>query len=300
MKQKNVVNLKMLYSLTRVIVFFVVFFLIFNAVTYVLRDKNEAEFLYPYYAENIDHEVLFLGPSTARDAFYPLEFYGQYGISSYNIAQGGQYFAPNYYLLKDIIEVQNKSPKVVVLDVFDATITGKAYESTERLHELADNMPFWSLKFEMLYNLLDDKKDISQFLFPISIFHSRWNELNEKDFKKIENPYMGADFSLKIEEYEQPQFVDSSVKTSLDEISLGYLLKIIELCKKNNIELIMTALPFNNKVEQRLPYLNAVQEVADSNNIKYFNFWYLLQECQLDFKTDFRNANHLNSSYLHS
>lgn len=277
----------------KIIVFFILLFIGIDTLTGILRDKTEAEYLYPFYHEDErEYEVLLLGSSVVKDGFYPLELWGKYGILSYNIASAGQQFAPNYFLLKDIIK--RYVPEIVVLDVFSITRGDALYESKERVHQLADNMPFLSLsKYEMAEEFFGIQ-GVAEFLFPISLYHTRWKEIGAEDSISVENAFLGASFVTKITPFAEPAIVDKSTKTESESKNKEYLLKIIELCKENNIELVLTALPFNSIAEERQKMENYIYDIAEEYAVPYLNYWHLIEETGLDFSTDFYNNNHLN------
>lgn len=249
------------------------------------------------FARHIDKQfdVVFLGPSTMKNDVYPLELYQNYGIAAYNLACGSQSIAESYYLAKSAIE--KYSPSLVVLDVFMVPYEGD-YLTDGQLHFVTDAMRGTD-KWNTVASLVP-KGQREQFLFELSVYHDRWKELEEADFKGTQDITYGA--KLNTDSKEIGEYVITTEKKQLPENSEIYLNKLVELCREQEVELLFANLPVDfgakhgvmgdmNKMQM---YYNAVSDFAMDNQVPYWNYMEHMEDVSLDFKKDFDGGYHLN------
>lgn len=240
-------------------------------------------------------DVIFLGPSTMKNDVYPLELYQNYGIAAYNLACGSQSTAQSYYLAKSAIE--KYQPSLVVLDVFMVPYEGD-YLTEGQLHFVTDAMRGVN-KWELV-NSLVPKGERGQFLFPLSVYHDRWKELEEEDFKGVNDITYGA--KLNTDSKEISEYTITKEKKQLPEHSEAYLRKLVTLCNEQNVELLMVNLPVDygakhgvmgdmNKMQM---YYNAISDFAAENQIHYWNYMEHRDDVALDFQKDYDGGYHLN------
>lgn len=137
---------------TKTIVLLLLIIICINIITYVLRDKQNAEYIYPFYEEEQDTiDVIFVGSSHMYRSVYPLEIWNEHGITSWNLGSSEQSIAASYYLVKESIDKQH--PKVVVMEMYMSFVDSKYY-SYARIHQIADNMPMSLNKVQMVNDLI--------------------------------------------------------------------------------------------------------------------------------------------------
>lgn len=108
-------------------IFILLFCLILQSVSFVLRDKTNSEFILGFEDEQKNSlDVLFLGSSMSYRHIYPLELWNNFGIVSYNLGTSEQTIPMSYYLLQYALEQQ--TPQVIVLDVGMCTIKEKSFQ----------------------------------------------------------------------------------------------------------------------------------------------------------------------------
>ena len=82
-----------------------------------------------------------------------------------------------------------------------------------------------------------------------------------------------------------------------------YLDMLVELCKENDVELIMYAAPFNTMYDaeyetavlnMRQRMFNYIGEYAKEHNVRYYNLFYEIPALGLDDSTDWMDRQHLN------
>ncbi len=252
-----------------------------------------------FYNYEEDYEVLFLGSSHMVMGIAPMELWHDYGITSYNMGNYGQWLPLDYWVLKNALDYT--TPKLVVVDVHaigNDTMYSEGHAS--QMHEVFDIMPLSRNKIEAIGDLFPKDKRM-EFLFRFSLYHSRWNEINSSFWKKNESSSeKGANLDnstsmdyARVYECARPIWVDSSEKMEEETIGKKYLRKIIELCQSKKIEVALVALPYApSEGEQR--NLNSAVDIANEYKINFLNM--NLEYDYLDYRTDLYDEGHLNSS----
>jgi len=281
----------------KIISFIIIMFLCYSFCANLVRDKSVEAVSKEYasYGKN-KFDVIFLGTSVMKNDLYPMELYQDYGIASYNLASGNQSFATSYYLAKQAIREQK--PKILVLDCFYAAYD-KYYISDAILHYATDMMS-WREKIELIHDIVPREKQ-GEFLLEFLEYHNRWNELTASDFSYSEHKQYGTKVHYASKPIKEYEIVEE--KEELPSIPKEYLYKIIDLCKENNVSLILTTLPVDfganhgtiKDMLQNQKYYNKIQDIASENHIAYLNFMYLLDETGIDLQKDFDGGFHLNA-----
>lgn len=268
-----------------------------------------------FYAEPNDSlQVLTLGPSHMLFGYSPCEVYEKYGITSYNLATASQLPISTYYLLKEALKTQ--SPQIVVCDV--SGFFKKEFEEPEitKIRVVLDQMPLSSLKYEFASKFVTyegNNSSMWDIMFPILQYHDRWSGLDKRDFTEyvrnkhyfvkgyaVRNDIIGTDTveedmnndvndanhieSAYIVEYEsgiantreyEKDFYDSAMSKE----GMEWIFKIRDLCKKNNIELLLVKIPdinniFTYKSSWTKEKSDNVKGMCDRYNIEYFDLMY--------------------------
>jgi len=277
----------------KIIAFLILFLIIFVNVQNLLMLKDNSYKTKSFYELEEDAcEVVFWGSSTML-AIQPMELYGKYGIASYNLAQHGQSFVLTYYSLVDAIKYQH--PKVVVVDIHTIYRTDRDFKN-EYAHFTLDNMPFGINKIEAIFDAIKPEERL-EFLFPIVKYHSRWSDINKNDFLEQYDYWRGTYFRGGMTPFTEDSvhIVEQSDVQELDELRKEYLITIIQLCKHEGVELILTNMPICVNAEgwdtvQRK--YNYVSQMAEEYNVPYFNFMY--EDVGIDISSDFSDYEHLN------
>jgi len=270
-----------LFRLLRVFIFFIVFLLCFQFISmaFVPKSGNKSSDWTKYTTKAYIGErqnsidVLLIGNSDLYHGFSPLDCWKQYGFSSCNAGKPSQTPRGAYNALRDALKYQH--PKVVALetdllliDYIDLGINrffaSEPQSPKPNIRERIKNIDE-SIEIKLGYYIpklaktgytgfLDKIESAFEtainYYFPLLKYHSRWNSLQAKDFTN-----MKADWH-----FEGKGFVASSTakpyQGSLDYMALNakksdalkkntlkYLNKINELCKQNNIKLVLFSIP---------------------------------------------------------
>ena len=239
-------------------------------------------------------EVMVYGSSHAWRGFDVMAMYEEYGVGAYNYGCNWQHINTTRLFIEDSFRTQK--PKVILIETY-------------KVGELLDNI---DMNGEVLYT-----REISQFdgkqrylkqvfgnetyryvsyYIPFVAFHSNWNNLtrenfdrniNTIDFKKTMGYYSSSEVTkVKMPDYTQFYQEELSSK-AVDELDA-----IVELCDKNDVEIIFYAAP--NAYDYR--YDEAMKEYAEKTGTKYINLFEYMDEMVFDPNTDFWDKGHLNSS----
>lgn len=248
------------------------------------------------------YNVVLMGGSHMNGGIDPNVLWHHYGITSFNYATGGQPMDVTYYVLKEVLK-NHKNP-VIVVDAYylaqEAEYGQKGYVSN-----VLDNMKFSINKLEAIWNCTPPEDRLS-YLFPFLKYRYRWSELTKKDFYyNSSEEYYAKGFKAGTNKYGKDSLtVNQTSKTvsgtvSVPPKSLTYLNKIIDLCKKNNLKLILVNTPCDYTpsagwVKEQAKLFNKIREIAKNNNIPFINYNDKMDEISFDFKNDMNNSGHLN------
>lgn len=274
--------------------FVIILTMLFNIVNNVLIYKDNAYKVRSFYDMPKDScDVVFIGSSTMLTGVQPMELWNKYGIASYNLAQHGQSFPITYYMLRESIRYQH--PKVVVIDVHTIYRNDKDF-SNEFAHLTLDNIPLSLNKIEAVNDVIAADKRC-EFILPITKYHARWKELSPEDLgKETKDVWRGTYFRGGQKSFNLLTNVKETETKELNEIGVSYLQKIISTCKENNIQLLLTNMPWIS-IDGGRPDVqkeqNYVKKIADESYIPYLNFTYI-DEAGIDTKSDFCDYEHLN------
>lgn len=273
-----------------IIILCFVFFLLYHANNLLIR-KDSAKKFDAFYAQEENFDVLFLGTSHINNGISPMDLWEKYGIVSYNLATPGCRMATSYWVLQNALKYT--SPKLIVLDCA-YLCDEKAHGEMEYNHCVFDSMPLDALKVEAIFDLYDEIDDQLSYIFPFSLYHERWNELDKGDFiDQCNYARMGFEPLDYVVTTNLSDFVALNPQP-INNISIIYLEKIIEECQEKEIDILLTFFPFyeDEDSKNQAAYL---YELAGKYDINYLAPDYLAQ--MINVKTDFAN-NDFNNSHL--
>jgi len=244
---------------------------------------------YDFYRQEPDFDVLFLGTSHMLNAVYPMELWRDYGIVSYNMANHSENICTNYWQLRNAL--LHTTPKVVVVDLY--AVDGDSKVNEQYLHNFLDEVPFSMIKLEIVKDLLEPEKRV-EYLFNLSLYHSRWEELGAEDLRPVPGVEKGAEFRDDVTVNVPPTLISAREYDPTERLNKQYLQKIIDLCKDENIDIILTYVPYTMPEGDQV-VANWGYTIAEKNNIPYLNFVY--EDLEINYATDCADvAHHLNAS----
>ncbi len=281
------------------LVFVLLFFLLYGKMNTLLRNKSGMENLLTFYDEPRNSvDVIFAGTSHALNAYSPMDLWNRQGIVSYNMSQNGQMLPLTYYSIREALRLQK--PKVVVVDLYYAVKNGK-FGNDQFTHATVDNLRWSPVKLQAILD--GTKKSLwKEMFFPTIVYHSRWTELNNKDFAMTVNPRRGSGLSYVIKEAIVPEITHTDSAGGMSEVSKEYLNRIIEFCEKKQTPLVFTVVPYSvgndndsKSAEEQLAIFNEAKAIAAEHGIPFLDFFDHLEELGVDFASDFYDQTHLNA-----
>ena len=257
-----------------------------------INDYPEGSFISDYYYEENNHDIIFLGDCEAYTSFSPIELYKEYGITSFVRGSSRQLIGQSYYILSETLKYEK--PKLVILSVGGIINTNQIKEEYNRL--ILDKMKLSREKYELYKYSKMDKENFLTYLFPILRYHDRITSLNGDDIKYLFKDEVVSHNGFLINQNVKPLTVLHTKKNlssyEINKENIKYLDKIRDLCKDNNITLILekspTAYPYWYS-----EYDKQIKDYAIKNNLDYYNF--LEMDTNIDYQTDtYDSGTHLN------
>lgn len=262
-----------------------------------IEDNTDGRITSEFYREKLPCDVIFVGSSTVQAGISPICMWEKYGITAFDRSNSSQTIAISYYMVKDTIE-RNK-PEVVVLDVGFLDKEADYYEEPS-VRKTADYMKWSKTKYQLIKASEPefDLKKLSEYVFPIFRYHSRWDDLHLEDFKysiyKPDVTYNGQLLSFEAPISDDQLFEDTEFNEGLiNDINMYYLQMIADLCKENDVEFMVLKLPrlystFSNGCNSQ------IIDFCEKNTIIYKDLQSEMNDIGLQ-NSDFRDEQHLNA-----
>ncbi len=288
---------KRIYAIIKVIIFLFLLLICLDMVYNITKRKYAYQKTADFFNQKENFDVLFFGSSHMFVSIYPMELWNKYGIISYNMGSRSATPAVSYYNL--LLACKEKKPKMIVLDTYMILHNRKTSfnNSTDSMHATFDPYPLSYSKYLAIRDLCGEEKildNIMEYLFNFSIYHARWNNLSQEDFKYINKYEKGAEYKINVAETDEMIAFDSvDIFDKEETVNMKYLRKIIEYCQANRIEVLVTCNPYIPSYDE-IAVSKYVQTICNEYNINYINF---LNMDIVDYDIDFFDKNqHLNVS----
>lgn len=270
--------------------------LMISSLTAILEPKESKTRLQAFLNEEKEIDVFFFGSSHVRNGVFPMELWDEYGIVSYNLAGNGDTIPVSYWKLK--MALDEKIPDVVIVDIFNMWPGKKISDiGIGQVHNSIDAFPLSINKIRATYDLIEDEEDRLGLLFKFSKYHTKWSSISKTNFNDnyTSTLYKGAEPAYthvirttwtKPTSYEGLEY---------DDTSLNYLVKMIELCKSENIEIILINTGYDAGRSTQY-FATAIPDLAEAYDVEYIDFTEL---DVIDFDTDLMSTGgntHVNVS----
>lgn len=248
-----------------------------------------------YSLKNHSVDVLMLGSSLSFINIDPAVLWQQQGIAAYSLGGAMQPIWNSYYYLKEALRTQ--SPQLVTLEIFSASQEDNPnnYYVLNNVSAIRSPINRWGA---VRCSATPDQ------YFPLFLgfpnYHGRYAELSKEDFlpcrglKDFEY-YLGHGTYFKTVACTRPDVTARGEPAVLPEKSQEYLLKIIVLCQKKGIPLLLFASP-TAQYPNLEGYYQTVEQIARQSGVDFADFNLQYDAMGLDFETDFADENHLNQS----
>lgn len=239
-------------------------------------------------------DVALLGSSQTIMGLSAMELYRQYGISAYGLGTEEQPLYATYYWLKEILRCQK--PAVAVLDINELI-----HESSEAAYRKAFDYMRWSeVKWEAVKAHCEEEGlSLFSYVLPLVQYHSRWDELEGSDFAYLlsdkTDPFLGS--VILAGECEIP-YGGITANPEIEpepamEKAYAYLLKIIQLCREEGMELLLVKTP---RAGWNVEKHNLAAQIAREQGVPFldFNDEAVMAAMGFNYSKDARDGSHLN------
>jgi hypothetical protein len=254
----------------------------------------EGAMIAEYYDDSKNHNIVFVGDCEIYENISPVTLWEKYGLTSYMRGSAQQLIWQSYYLLEETL--QYEKPDVVVFNVLSMKYGEPQDEAYNRM--TLDGMKLSMSKINSIKASSMEDESFLSYIFPILRYHSRWSELSSDDFKylfkKDKVTFSGYLMRADIKPVSGLPTPQKLADYSFCENSYKYLDMMVNLCKENDIQLVLMKAP------SLYPYWyeewdEAMEQYAKDNDLMYLNFLDNTQEIGIDFDKDTYDAGlHLN------
>lgn len=272
-----------------------------GGLTWLTQKKDSYAKHAEFFEQKADYDVFFVGSSRMMNGVFPMELWEERGIVSYNWAQAGHPTPAYYWIMR--LALDYKQPKLMVIDCYGMQMDVKTTAVFGLMHISMDSFPLSLNKIRAAYDLLDDpymgeeynegeRRSAFNLLWTFPVFHSRWNQLTEEDFRPQKNMTRGA---IANNEMFWGEFVpdDSEMGKVTETVGMEYLRRAIEECQSRGIEVLLTYIPLFADAKQQA-MADYAGKIAEEYGVDYLNFFDMdIVNWHVDFAD---SAGHLNSA----
>jgi hypothetical protein len=287
--------------IVKIIVFILLFSFIHNGlsellspIVYIPRTSMRG-----MYAQEKNIDIVFLGSSRAHYGFNPAVFDESLGLNTFNIATGAQSWSQSYYLLKELLKLH--TPQTVIIGTAISRFNGTGATSARYGFIINDELRFLDNKLEYLLNAIT-KTEYLEALSPAYRYRDNlgikmienmykknrikgyWDEAGlyrlDRFYKgyvinksKLSNPKQGT---LEINRSFKKNRNNTWDPGDIDLDAIEYFKKTVDLCKENNIDVILADTPNPPAVaigaKNYDHYSNFIRDLANTNNVMLWDF----------------------------
>ena len=257
-------------------------------------------------------DLVFVGSSYAYRSFDAEVFDNKLNVNSFNMGSPLQKPVESYYVLKETLKLQK--PSFVIYDVNWGVFNEDKYFNTKLWN--FDNMNFSINKINYLLNVFDTDQYFNA-VFKSMRYHDEFDELilgkkpkqSSNNIETYLKQYKGKGFVINngivsLDNIEKP-FKNSKENPKVynwNKKQLKYFRKSVELCKKENIKLVLVTAPLapsylENYNEYWYDYdtiHKSACALAQQYALKYFDYNMINKSENIVTDKDFSDTNHLN------
>lgn len=286
-------------KIIRALAFFLVLALVYGAVDTVLKiksyDMRSLRTLHEMEDGTLD--VVFVGSSHVGMNIDNAQIWEETGIASYNVWAGMQPVWNSYYYLKECIATQK--PEIAMVDVFMAGTTVEFSTKAVAMKNIT-TMPWGMNRINASLTSFESWQDAVEAMWGMPYYHNRFDELTEDDLQgrygwdeeEIPTVHQTSDVVTPIELLDYRTITDTLPLTEKNE---EYIRKIIDLCKVNDVKLVLMIAPYQATKEE-CERLNRVEEIAREEGVEILNYLKLWQDAGIDPAMDFYDIGHFNNA----
>jgi len=250
--------------------------------------------------EETELDVVFVGGSSTIVYWQPLQAWHDYGFTSYNYATNTNQAENIKYYIKDTLKT--KKPKLFVVDLRAFQYWIPELEEAGLRNGL-DSMDLGVDRMEYAWYAMHNREispetDVLSFYFDIAKYHTQYEAFaNPTNWTYIDNstyvPGKGFEWGPVAKRLDEPEGFMTDEKGGLDERCLQVLTDLLDYCKDEELQVLFVVCPYMITREDMMKY-NTIAEVVESYGYQYLNTNEHYREMDIDFETDFYNADHVD------
>lgn len=243
-------------------------------------------------------DVMFYGSSHIYAGVNVARLWDDYGIAGYDLAGTMQTLWNTYYNMEETLKYQ--SPKVMVVDLYGLLVEDEYYGSTNVIKNVS-SMRFSLNKIRNVWSSVPHGEFLS-YLASYPLTHDSFTELQRGNYiEKVNNIggewYKGYRPTYAVTQFDTLPRIEANPEIiTPTEKNREYLGKMVDLARKNNIQLVFTVVPYAGLQDKDQSLYKWAENYAAENGILFLNGNLHLQEMGFDPATDYAEASHLNHS----
>ena len=232
----------------------------------MLRTWNTLTISTTHYASP---DIAIFGASRAHHHYNPHIIGDSLNCSVYVYAKDGMNIYYHYTMLCALLEHAEQKPGVVIFEMSEIDVDDTPGHNTEILHFL---YPYY-------YNELAAKHVVSDLLDREELFLVRISGLYRSNSKLLS--YAKSAFRKKLDPnygyaplynvWAEPIEEHEEYKEHVDRKKMEYVNKVIEICKNNNIKLVLVNSP-NFAIIHANKWENEIRDLAQRSEIEFLNY----------------------------
>lgn len=275
----------------RVLAFVLVFFVVLEGLSLTLFSprqakgfKNRLQDAYSFMDEQKDTiQIAGFGNSDLYSAFSPLDLWKSFGYTGTVCASPRQTIQESRAFAQKVFE--NQSPKVVIIE------TDMFYDEKPKSDKDLKRKNGLKFVFDRM-NPDFFERDVEN-IFSVFKFHSKWKTQNEKNAVPVAKTH-GYRYNNMVYDIKPIDYMKKTdAEEPISDINIQQMDKFIELCKKNNAQILFVEMPA--VASWNYERHNAVKKYADSRGIAFLDINLLYDEVGISMTNCFRDmGNHLN------
>ncbi|MDD4599642.1 MAG: hypothetical protein PHQ46_01075 [Negativicutes bacterium] len=302
----------------RLTVFLVGFFIIERILAFLLIPAYGFTrwTMHDFYAQEKNIDIAFVGASHTYQSFDPAIFDSKLGINSFNLGSSNQTPQDSYYIIKELLSIYK--PKQIIYE-----ITYPVFLASE----LSQNHVMTSL---VIYDYFAPSQNKMEYFFHAfkpdnyaDVFFHSYRYRSKFNFRYMKNtlaekmnatyrrylPFQSGYFTYGIKGFvvSSYQAGDAEMARPLsvwddknkNEEGFFYLQKIIEICKQENIELVLVTAPMPKSLLADTGNYQQAHDffarLAEEEGLEYYDFCLLKPDIAKFPNSYFRDKSHLNN-----
>lgn len=303
---------KLAYSI-RIIVFGLILLILWTGILNILKKPKVSTWdhqgLTQIYKNPNYYDVIFLGTSMAVTNFSNQILYSDYGVAGISLGEPEQMTYLSYYTLEEALKYQK--PEAVVFDIQSLYYTDEQQKEKIKtnedyqVHYSLDEMHNNQTKYNAVKQTIEFNEDSNYWNYFSNMYyrHSNWESVEKDNFVKSNYPYMILGNSILFDTSDVWGEVERTNKNSdtkeivtFPNINMEYLDKMVTLCNKKDIPLILTRSAGNPNWSYAV--YNYMCSYAEKNDVLYIDLGYVADDIGIDWQTDINDGGNSNGGHL--